>query len=64
MKVHPRTFEVQKVHNEMATAVTEVIAKHDLTHAELTQILLQIMLFWNRYAVRDERGRRCPPLKS
>ncbi len=60
MKVHPRMFEVQKIHIEMATAVTEIVRKNDLTHAELMQILLQIMTSWNRYAVRDERTEDAP----
>jgi hypothetical protein len=56
VEVNSRIFEVQKIHNEMATAVVEVIGKHpDLSHAELQHIFLQIALSWNRHAIRDER---------
>ena len=58
MKVHPRTWIVQQASIRINTAVTEAIAQSaadQLTHTELTGILGQILLDWNRYAIRDER---------
>jgi hypothetical protein len=55
MKLHPRTMLVQAAHIDISTALAGAISKHQLTHAELTQILAQLLLEWNKYAIRDQR---------
>jgi len=52
-----REFSVQKAHNDIATVVTEAIAKHpDLTYLELLAILNQIAASWIKYGLKDERN--------
>lgn len=57
MKVSERTWIVQQASVDISSAVTAAVSKHPtLTHAELTGILGGILLQWNKYAIRDERG--------
>lgn len=41
--------------DRLEKSLTDAIGRHDLTHAELTGILAQMILQWNKYAIRDER---------
>ncbi len=56
MKLHPRHAVVTVASIDIQAALTEAIARHELTHAELTGILAQQLVQWNKYAIRDERA--------
>jgi len=56
MKLHPRHEPTTKAGIDIQVAVNEAVREYDLTHNELTQILAQIILSWNKYAIRDERA--------
>jgi hypothetical protein len=53
--VHERTFLVQQVGNEISTAVTNIVAQHELTYIELLTILNMIEARWLKSALREER---------
>lgn len=56
MKLHPRHWLVVEAKLDIQGAVNEAISRHmTLTHAELTHILLDTAMGWNKYAIRDER---------
>jgi hypothetical protein len=56
VKLHPRTFIVNAARIAIHSAVCDAITKNpDLTHAELTGILAELIAQWNRYAIKDER---------
>lgn len=55
MGPHPRYWIVSKASIDINRALNEAIARHELTHAELTSILLGTLQQWNKYAIRDER---------
>lgn len=56
MQLHPRRILTAKAGNDIQEAVTAAVAKNQgLTHAELTMILAEILLQWNKYAIKDER---------
>lgn len=52
MTLHPRHDLVTKAKIDIQESVFTAIGRHDLTHAELAGIFLQIMA---QYAIRDER---------
>ena len=52
-----REFIVQKAHNLLGAAVSNVIVKNpDLTYLELLAILNQISASWIKCAIQDERN--------
>jgi hypothetical protein len=55
MKLHPRVPFVQKAHNELAAAVSEIIKKYELTYGELWSVLNEVEASWIKYCIRDER---------
>lgn len=56
MKLHPRHELTTKARIDIQESVCAAVSRHmDLTHAELTDILLAITSSWNGYAIRDER---------
>ena len=55
MKLHPRHFIVSAAKIDIDQSVCDAVMRHHLTHAELTYILADSVLQWNKYAIRDER---------
>jgi hypothetical protein len=55
MKLHPRHFIVSAAKIDIDKSVCDAVGRHDLTHAELTSILADLVASWNRYAIRAER---------
>jgi NTP pyrophosphatase (non-canonical NTP hydrolase) len=53
--INPREYKVQEAALELATAVNKLVAKHKLTYAELTDIILEVAMIWNNYGIRAER---------
>lgn len=55
MKLHPRVMPWQAARADISKALGEVIARHELTHLELLQILNEEMATWLKYGIRSER---------
>jgi hypothetical protein len=53
--IHPRYYIVRKAAIELSEAMSKIIRTHDLTHAEVTSILVEECQSWNAYAIREER---------
>lgn len=53
--VHPRTLLVEKVDRELESFLTNLLATHQLTEAEILSILARQLGNLARYAVRAER---------
>ncbi len=55
---------VTRAHLDLATAMQKIIQERELTHAEVTSILAQELLAWNKYAIRAERHPDDPEKKG
>lgn len=55
MRRHPRSIIVQQAECDMREAFGKVVQKHDLTFAEIVQILAGDLLSWTKWAIRAER---------
>lgn len=55
---------VRDAYFDLATAISSIIKKHDLTHSEVTHILAEEILLWNKYAIRAERHPNDPDAKG
>lgn len=55
VRIHPRTRIVQKAELEIGDAISGAIKEHELTFAEIQQILATQQLRWLKYALRHER---------
>lgn len=62
--LHKRHAIVTQAHLALADFMIKLIKKHDLTHAELNEILLSEALSWNKYAKRQERHPNDPDKKG
>lgn len=62
--IHQRSEIVTRAHTDLATAMVKIIEKRKLTHAEVTSILAQEILSWNKYAIRAERHPGDPDKKG
>lgn len=64
MKLHARTMFIQNARAELAILVTKWSKKHDLSIAEIVQLLLHVALEFQVYAIRDERHPGKPDKKG
>ncbi len=55
MKLHERTFIVQRAQFELDEFITNLIQRHSLTCGELTGIIATSLQQWAKWQVRDER---------
>jgi hypothetical protein len=55
MKLHPRVMLWQAARADIGKALGEAIARFELTHLELLQILNEEMAAWIKYGIRSER---------
>ena len=55
MRIHPRTRIVERAEIQIGDAVRQAIKEHELTFAEIQQILATTQLRWLKYALRHER---------
>ena len=62
--LHERHETVTRAHTDLATAMVKIIQERKLTHAEVTSILAQEILSWNKYAIRAERHPGDPDKKG
>ena len=62
--IHTRYEVVTHAHLELTTAVGKIIQERELTYAEVTSILAQEILAWNKYAIRAERHPNDPEKKG
>ncbi len=53
---HPRAIISERAEAEMAKAITEIVAKHELTCGEVLAALAAIQMRWAQYQVRDDRA--------
>jgi hypothetical protein len=53
--IHPRYFIVRKAAGELNEAMAKILKTHGLTFGEITSILAEEILIWNKYAIRHER---------
>ena len=62
--IHKRSGAVVRASTDLATAMVKIIKERELTHAEVTSILAQEILSWNKYAIRAERHPDDPEKKG
>lgn len=54
-KIHDRYYIVRSAASDLAMAMGDIIKKYGLTHSEVTNVLAEEILLWNKYAIRAER---------
>ena len=55
MSLHPRYFIVGKAKVEFTEAVEKIVAKHDLTIAEVISMVAEYLSTYAKYRIRAER---------